>query len=83
MWRRVVAFGAHIVRAARLVLTDRRIPRPLKGLLVLGAMPIPGPFDEAILLLAGGLLYTFYRQPMREAWQGSRVGATQNHSIDP
>jgi hypothetical protein len=71
--RRLVSLGAHVIRAARLVLNDRRIPRPLKGLLVLGALPIPGPFDEAILLVTGGLLYAFYRQPMREAWQRSRL----------
>jgi hypothetical protein len=71
-----VAFGAHVVRAARLILTDRRIPRPLRGLLVLGALPVPGPVDEAVLLLAGGLLYAFYREPMREAWQ--RSGSDHN-----
>jgi len=25
--------------------------------------------EEALLLLATGILYTFYRQPMREAWK--------------
>jgi hypothetical protein len=29
----------------------------------------PAPVDEAVLLLAAGLLYAFYRQPTREAWQ--------------
>jgi hypothetical protein len=70
--RRVVAFGAHVIRAARLVLSDRRIPRPLKGLLIVGALPIPGPLDEAVLLVASGVLFAFYRKPMREAWERSR-----------
>lgn len=70
--KRGVAFGAHVIRAARLLLTDRRIPRPLRGLLVVGALPIPGPFDEAILLVAGSVLYAFYREPMRQAWRRSR-----------
>jgi hypothetical protein len=38
-------------------------------LIVAGALPIPGPVDEVVLLFAAGILYTFYRQPMREAWQ--------------
>lgn len=71
--KRGVAFGAHVIRAARLLLADRRIPRPLRGLLVVGALPIPGPFDEAVLLVAGGILYAFYRDPMRQAWRRSRV----------
>jgi len=42
---------------------------------VVGALPVPGPVDEAVLLLAAGILYTFYRQPMREAWQQARLAA--------
>jgi hypothetical protein len=34
----------------------------------LGAMPIPGPFDEAVLLVAALLLFVFYRPVLREAW---------------
>jgi hypothetical protein len=65
----LVAFVAHAIRAARLLVTDGRIPRPLRGLVIVGALPIPGPVDEAVLLLAAGVLYAFYREPMREAWQ--------------
>jgi hypothetical protein len=60
--------AARAIRAARLLIADRRIPRPVRGLVVVGALPIPGPVDEAVLLLAAGLLYAFYRQPMRDAW---------------
>jgi hypothetical protein len=66
--RGIAAFIRHTLRAARLLITDGRIPRPLRGLVIIGALPIPGPVDEAVLLLAAGLLYAFYRQPMREAW---------------
>jgi len=61
--------AAHAIRAVRLLIADRRIPRPLRGLVVVGALPIPGPVDEAVLLLAAGLLYAFYRDPLREAWR--------------
>lgn len=36
---------------------------------MLGVAPIPGPFDEAILVLVGGILWLFYRDLLREAWQ--------------
>jgi hypothetical protein len=64
----IAAFIRHALRAARLLITDGRIPRPLRGLVIIGALPIPGPVDEAVLLLAAGLLYALYRRPMREAW---------------
>jgi hypothetical protein len=70
--RATLAFAARSIRAARLLANDRRIPRPVRGLVVVGVLPIPGPVDEVVLLLAAGILYTFYRQPMREAWQQAR-----------
>jgi len=71
---RPARFLARTVRAARLVAADRRIPRPLRAVLVLGALPIPGPFDEIVLLLAAVPLLVFYRRPMTEAWR--RAGET-------
>ena len=66
--RRLTRFVTRLFRAVRLVATDKRIPRPLRGLIVLGALPIPGPVDEAVLLLAAAPLFVFYRPVMREAW---------------
>ena len=65
--RRVIASVAILAR-------DSRIPRSLRGAIAVGLLPLPGPFDEAILLLVAVPLLVFYRQPMREAWQtaGSR-----------
>jgi hypothetical protein len=57
------------IRAVRILAVDGRIPRPLRWLAVVGLLPIPGPFDEAILLLVAALLFTFYRGSMREAWR--------------
>jgi hypothetical protein len=59
------------VRAARLVAREGRIPRPLRWLAVFGLLPIPGPLDEAVLLLVAGLLWGFYRDELTAAWARS------------
>lgn len=70
-------FLARVIRATRLVARDRRIPRPLRALAAIGLMPIPGPFDEAMLLLVAPIMLIFHREPMREAWRtaGGSSGA--------
>jgi hypothetical protein len=56
------------VRAVRILARDHRIPWPLRWLAAIGLLPIPGPVDEALLLLVAAALYAFYREPMRDAW---------------
>lgn len=58
-----------LIFAVKILAHDGRIPRPLRGLVAFGLMPIPGPFDEAVLLIAGMVLFAFYRRPLREAWK--------------
>jgi hypothetical protein len=48
---------------------DARVPRPLRWIAAIGLLPIPGPVDEAVLLLVAPIFAILYRQPMREAWQ--------------
>jgi hypothetical protein len=60
-----------LIRAVRIAATDQRIPKPLRWLAALGLLPIPGPFDEAILLIVAIPLALFYRGPLREAWRAS------------
>jgi hypothetical protein len=62
------------IRAVKLLARDEKIPRPLKWLALVGLAPIPGPFDEAVLLLVGALLWTFYRDRMRRAWRAAGRG---------
>lgn len=57
------------MRAVTIVVRDGRIPRPLRWGAAFGALPIPGPIDEAVLILVGGVLWLFYRDQLREAWQ--------------
>jgi hypothetical protein len=64
-------FVARAIRATRLLVADRRIPRPLRWLAAIALLPIPGPFDEAVLLLVAPLMLAFHREPMREAWRAA------------
>ena len=57
------------LQAVKIAATDRRIPRPLRGLAALGLAPIPGPFDEALLLIVAIPLVLFYREPLADAWR--------------
>ena len=50
-------------------MNDRRIPRPLRWLAALALLPIPGPFDEAVLAVLAPALFVFHRAPMKEAWR--------------
>lgn len=66
--RSVLDLLKRTIRAVRLAATDKRIPRPLRWLAALGLAPIPGPFDEALLLIVAIPLALFYRQPLADAW---------------
>ena len=63
------ALAGRTIRAVRIVVREERIPRPLRWLAAIGLLPIPGPFDEALLLLVALILFVFYRPPLRDAWR--------------
>jgi hypothetical protein len=65
----VLAFLERLIRAARYAATDKRIPAPLRWLAALGLLPVPGPFDELVLLVVAVPLALFYREPLRDAWR--------------
>ena len=58
-----------IARAVRLVLRDGGLPRWLRALAAFGVAPIPGPFDEIVLLLVAAVLWLGYRDRLRAAWR--------------
>ena len=58
-----------LLRAVRLLARDDRLPRWLRGLAAIGIAPIPGPFDEAVLLVVGAILWLGYRDRLRDAWR--------------
>jgi hypothetical protein len=55
--------------ATKLIARDARVPKPLRWIAAIGLLPIPGPVDEAVLLLIAPILAIFYRTPMRDAWE--------------
>ena len=65
------AFISRALRAVTFVVRDGRIPRPFRWGGAVGLLPVPGPFDEGVLLFVGGILWLFYRDQLREAWQRS------------
>ena len=66
--RRIGAFVGRTLRAVRILARDSRIPKSLRLIAGIGLLPIPGPVDEAILILIAPVFAIFYRGPMREAW---------------
>ena len=57
-----------VIEAVKILARDGRIPKPLRGLVAFGVLPIPGPVDEVVLLIVGPILGAFYRDRFREAW---------------
>ena len=81
--RTTARFVSRSIRAVRVLATDGRIPRPLRWLVVIGVMPIPGPFDEAVLAIAAVPLFAFYRPLLREAWsQASEAHPSSIQRLD-
>ena len=66
-----LSFFKRLFRAVRYAGTDKRIPWPLRWLVGVGLLPVPGPFDEVVLLIAAVPLGLFYREPLAEAWRRS------------
>lgn len=64
----MIAAARRLIRAVKILARDGRIPKPLRGLVAFGLLPIPGPFDEVALVIVGLLLWLFYREPLRQAW---------------
>jgi hypothetical protein len=62
-------FITRTVRAMQLIARDTRVPRPLRWIAAIGLLPIPGPIDEAVLILVAPIFLLLYREPMRDAWQ--------------
>jgi hypothetical protein len=67
--RSLATFLKRTAKAVRIVLGHGGLPRPIRWLAAFGLLPIPGPVDEAVLLLVALILFLFYRRELREAWE--------------
>ncbi len=56
------------VRTVRLLARDGGLPRWLRGLAAIGLAPLPGPFDEVVLLVVAAIHWLGYRERLRAAW---------------
>lgn len=68
---RFIRRAVRAVRAVRLLARDNSLPRWLRGLAAVGLAPLPGPFDEIVLLVVAAILWLGYRDRLRTAWQQS------------
>jgi hypothetical protein len=64
------------VRTVRLLARDGGLPRWLRGLTAIGLAPIPGPFDEVVLLVVAAILWLGYRERLRAAWHDAGSSET-------
>jgi hypothetical protein len=67
--RSFARFLKRTANAVRIVLRKGGIPRPVRWLGAFGLLPLPGPIDEAVLLVVAGILFVFYRRELQQAWQ--------------
>ena len=67
--RSFAAFLTRTAKAVRIVLRHGGVPRPIRWLAAFGLAPIPGPVDEAVLLLVAAILFVSYRRELRDAWK--------------
>jgi hypothetical protein len=68
----------YLVKLAKMLATDERLPRPLRWALAVALaikmVPIPDfGIDEAILVVVGVLLFTVYRPTLRAILDESRT----------
>ena len=64
-----MTFVRRTLAAVRLLARDGGLPRWLRGLAAVGLAPIPGPFDEAMLVVVAAILWLGYRDRLRAAWR--------------
>ena len=67
--RGALDFSRRLLRALRIAAADKRIRRPLRWIAALCLLPIPGPFDDVLLVLVAMPLALLYRRPLAEAWR--------------
>jgi hypothetical protein len=62
--RRALRRVRHTAGTVALLARDRRVPRPVRWLLGIALLPIPGPFEE----IAGGLALAYVARRLPDVW---------------
>jgi len=57
-----------LLRLAKLLSSDSRVPRPIRVLILAGLLPVPGPFDEIVLGGSLALLLVIRQGLIRTLW---------------
>ena len=86
-----ITFRSHLmfaVRFAKTLTTDKRVPRPLRGLIgvSLAVKVVPFPdlgVDEVVLVVVGLVLIIFYRPALRAILEETRVSEAARVSRPP
>ena len=78
----MIAAARRLVRAVRILARDGRIPKPLRGLVAFGLLPIPGLLDEVALVIVGLILWAFYRKALRQAWTQAAARSFAEASVE-
>lgn len=66
-------FARRLARFASGLARDPSVPRWAKGLLLFAALPLPGPFDEAVGVVVGAFLLARHRHTVVRHWRRSRA----------
>lgn len=57
-----------LLKLAKLLARDPRVPRPVRALILVGLLPVPGPFEEAVLVGSLALLLVIRPGLIRTLW---------------
>lgn len=63
------------LRVAKRLIHEPHLPKPLRALIVLGLLPLPGPVDEIALLTAALTIALFYRPRFKALLDEERAGS--------
>jgi hypothetical protein len=75
--------GLRLLRLLKSLAKDPRIPRPVRWLIVVGLLPVPGPFDEIVLALAVLVLVVTRPEVARTLWRESAAPKPEQLNGEP
>jgi hypothetical protein len=71
-----------LLRLLKLLARDPRVPRPVRGLILIGLLPVPGPLDEAVLIGAVAVLLLVRPGLLQTLWRESAATGESANTFD-